>query len=210
MNNKIKISLEKAVESFKKNLNDKLEFYKNVQPICKDDFLLQYDKVSTIEEIISSFNVIMSFVKKEETETEHEYHKGFEDGVESVTLPRTFVAEKPILKSMDGFDTEVASQLVCPNCRNPIVNVWNTDKYKPNYCHYCGQKFDWGEEDKDNSEQKSILSNEEIIRCRDCKFCEHWYADKGLCSLWAEDGIDVFESGFCSYGKKKDNNVGNS
>ena len=46
---------------------------------------------------------------------------------------------------MDGFDPEVASQLVCPNCNKPIVNVWNTDKYKPNYCHYCGQKFDWSD-----------------------------------------------------------------
>jgi len=139
----LKISLEKAVEIFKKSLNDKLEFYKNIQPTCEHDFILKNGKVSAIEEIISSFNITMSFVEKEETETENAYHKGFADGVESVTLPRTFVAEKPILKSMDGFDLEVASQLICPNCNKPIVNVWNTDKYKPNYYHYCRQKLDW-------------------------------------------------------------------
>ena len=68
---KNEISLEKAVEIFKKNLKDTLEFYKNVQPMCANDFILKNGKVSAIEEIISSFNTIMGFVEKEETETEH-------------------------------------------------------------------------------------------------------------------------------------------
>lgn len=33
--------------------------------------------------------------------------------------------------------------LSCPNCEKPIVNVWSTRAYKPNFCHYCGQRFDW-------------------------------------------------------------------
>lgn len=45
----------------------------------------------------------------------------------------------------------------------------------------------------------------EIIRCKDCKYCEHWYADKGRCFLWHEDGIDVFEDGFCNYAKRRTN-----
>ena len=38
-----------------------------------------------------------------------------------------------------------SSVLSCPNCRMPIVNVWNSNKYNPNYCHYCGQKLLWEE-----------------------------------------------------------------
>ena len=44
----------------------------------------------------------------------------------------------------------------------------------------------------------------EVVRCKDCAYCEHWYRDKGLCALWAENGIDVFEDGFCSYGKRRE------
>lgn len=45
----------------------------------------------------------------------------------------------------------------------------------------------------------------EIIRCKDCKYCEHWYADKGRCFLWHESGIDVFEEGFCNYAERRTN-----
>lgn len=44
----------------------------------------------------------------------------------------------------------------------------------------------------------------EIIRCKDCKYCEHWYADKGRCFLWHEGGIDVFEEGFCNYAERRE------
>lgn len=43
----------------------------------------------------------------------------------------------------------------------------------------------------------------ELIRCKDCKYCEHWYRDKGRCFLWSETGIDVFEDGFCNYAKRR-------
>lgn len=38
-----------------------------------------------------------------------------------------------------------------------------------------------------------------IIRCKECKHSEHWYKDKRRCFLWAEDGIDVFDDGYCNY-----------
>lgn len=38
-----------------------------------------------------------------------------------------------------------SSVLSCPSCNKPIVNVWNSNEYKPNYCHYCGQALDWGD-----------------------------------------------------------------
>lgn len=54
--------------------------------------------------------------------------------------------KKPIMLEMKGFDEEIASHECCPNCKKPIVNVWNTSKYKPRYCHYCGQELDWSDE----------------------------------------------------------------
>lgn len=45
----------------------------------------------------------------------------------------------------------------------------------------------------------------EIIRCKDCKYSEHWYRDKRRCFLWVEDGIDVFDDGFCNYAKRRTN-----
>ena len=43
----------------------------------------------------------------------------------------------------------------------------------------------------------------EIIRCKDCKHSEHWYRDKSRCFLWHEEGIDIFEDGFCNYAERE-------
>lgn len=57
------------------------------------------------------------------------------------------IAQKALEKQMPkkGFmiGDDYSSVLSCPNCRKPIVNVWNRSEYKPNYCHYCGQALDW-------------------------------------------------------------------
>lgn len=45
----------------------------------------------------------------------------------------------------------------------------------------------------------------QVIRCKDCKYSEHWYRDKRRCFLWHETGIDVFEDGYCNYAERKDN-----
>lgn len=50
------------------------------------------------------------------------------------------IPKKPLKLEYDFFDFT----LVCPECKNRIVNVWNKREYKPNYCHYCGQALDWG------------------------------------------------------------------
>ena len=47
----------------------------------------------------------------------------------------------------------------------------------------------------------------EVVRCKDCKYCEHWYADKGLCYLWYDDGVDVFGDGYCNYGKRREDEI---
>lgn len=44
-----------------------------------------------------------------------------------------------------------------------------------------------------------------VVLCKDCVYSSSWYRDKRLCILWNEDGIDVFEDGFCNYGTKSDN-----
>ena len=53
--------------------------------------------------------------------------------------------EKQIPKKGIMIGDNYSSILSCPNCRKPIVNVWSRSEYKPNYCHYCGQKLDWSD-----------------------------------------------------------------
>ena len=43
-----------------------------------------------------------------------------------------------------------------------------------------------------------------VVRCKDCKYSEHWYKDKRRCFLWHEVGIGVFADGFCSYGERSE------
>lgn len=43
-----------------------------------------------------------------------------------------------------------------------------------------------------------------VVYCRDCKHSSPWYSDKSRCFLWHEYGIDVFNDGFCNYGKKRE------
>ena len=43
----------------------------------------------------------------------------------------------------------------------------------------------------------------EIIRCKDCKNSEHWYRDRRRCFLWSEEGVSVFDDGFCNYAERK-------
>ena len=42
----------------------------------------------------------------------------------------------------------------------------------------------------------------EIIHCKDCNNSEHWYRDRRRCFLWSEDGVSVFDDGFCNYAER--------
>ena len=44
----------------------------------------------------------------------------------------------------------------------------------------------------------------EVIRCKDCKNSDPWYADERRCFLWSENGISVFDDGFCNYAESKE------
>ena len=48
----------------------------------------------------------------------------------------------------------------------------------------------------------------EIIRCKDCKNSEHWYRDRRRCFLWLEDGVSVFDDGFCNYAERRTDDEG--
>lgn len=50
--------------------------------------------------------------------------------------------KKPVNKAVEGFDPEVASHLVCPNCGLPVTNYWVRGA-KPTHCQACGQAIDW-------------------------------------------------------------------
>lgn len=43
----------------------------------------------------------------------------------------------------------------------------------------------------------------DLVRCGECKHSKEWYADRCLCYLWAEEGVSVFEDGYCSYGERE-------
>jgi hypothetical protein len=43
----------------------------------------------------------------------------------------------------------------------------------------------------------------EIIKCKDCKNSEHWYRDRRRCFLWSEEGVSVFDDGFCNYAEMR-------
>lgn len=53
--------------------------------------------------------------------------------------------KKPILLDDQlGYHDQILS---CPECKNPITNVWSNKKYQPLFCHCCGQRFSWLEKE---------------------------------------------------------------
>ena len=62
-------------------------------------------------------------------------------GVAAEALDR-LTPEKPYMKAMEGFDPEVASHLVCPNCDGPVTNYWKPG-LTPKHCQFCGQALEW-------------------------------------------------------------------
>lgn len=52
-------------------------------------------------------------------------------------------------------------------------------------------------------EAQPSVEAEPVVRCKDCKHSTEWYGDKRRCFLWCENGIDVFENGYCSYWERK-------
>ena len=58
-------------------------------------------------------------------------------------------------------------------------------------------------EQADEAWNRRATIEPELIRCGECKHSEHWYRDKARCFLWHEEGIDVFEDGYCSYAERR-------
>ena len=90
-------------------------------------------------------------IKEEQTRMEdlHKSHNTLETafGVDRVRyivnvtahLVERATPKEGIMIADKGFSSEVASSLCCPNCKAPIINVWNKKDYLPKFCHYCGQ-----------------------------------------------------------------------
>lgn len=52
------------------------------------------------------------------------------------------------------------------------------------------------------------LDAEEIVRCRDCDYYDHWeasgtYREKHVCGYW--DYLEINPDGFCAWGERKEN-----
>ena len=52
--------------------------------------------------------------------------------------------------------------------------------------------------------RKQYEMYDQVIRCKDCKNSDPWYADERRCFLWSENGISVFDDGFCNYAERKE------
>ena len=70
-------------------------------------------------------------------------------------------------------------------------------------CNECPYQSDNGCYQLQDDFHAMLKEQEAVVRCKDCKHSEEWYGDKRRCFLWHESGIDVFEDGFCNYGKRK-------
>lgn len=57
---------------------------------------------------------------------------------------------------------------------------------------------------RDDDDTFNMKFMRKVVRCKDCKNSEHWYADRRRCFLWHENGVSVFDDGFCNYGERKD------
>ena len=82
------------------------------------------------------------------------------------------------------------------------MEVYIKDMEKPTSCNKCPftcevlQFFNG----KDIPHSCPLI---EIVTCGECKHSKEWYADRCLCYLWAEEGVSVFEDGFCNYGERR-------
>ncbi len=47
------------------------------------------------------------------------------------------------------------------------------------------------------------MVNIDLVRCGECKHSKEWYGERRLCYLWAEEGVSVFEGGYCNYGERR-------
>lgn len=59
--------------------------------------------------------------------------------------------------------------------------------------------------EEDQSDESEVFigwirrHSKQLIRCKYCKNSKHWYGNRRLCFLWNEEGVGVFDDGFCNY-----------
>lgn len=80
-----------------------------------------------------------------------------------------------------------------------MIAIPNVDK--PKFCDDCFVPLSKCEYFAKNGIDHCPLI--EIVECKDCTHSKEWYRDRRLCYLWAEEGVSVFEDGYCSYGERR-------
>ena len=100
--------------------------------------------------------LLKKLIKYAEAVGQLHYHAFKEEQGERTTPKR------PFMKAMDGFDADVASELVCPNCEHPVVNQWARGT-KPAFCQGCGQALDWTIEPGSDEFEAKLEKLREIV-----------------------------------------------
>ena len=81
--------------------------------------------------------------------------------------------------------------------------VETDDKVVEEMSEYIIKAADWAIDYKGESLFKDC---EEIVRCRDCDYYDHWdasgpYREKHVCGYW--DYLEIKPDGFCAWGERK-------
>ena len=92
----------------------------------------------------------------------------------------------------DCISRQAAIDALCDNCDNPQAVC----------AHYPCDRY--------TAIEDLPSAQPEIIRCKDCKNSEHWYRDRRRCFFWAENGVSVFDDGFCSYAERREDGQDNA
>lgn len=114
------------------------------------------------------------------------------------------------MKTIEDFETKYNYLEVEPV--NINLGQESTIHPEPHYDEWCDSCKEYDKEKHSCPRWNKVIKNTvdelksaqpEIIQCKDCKHSEHWYRDKRRCFLWHEDGIDVFDDGFCNYAERR-------
>lgn len=109
---------------------------------------LSTDVKSTLKFKMDS-KLLKKLIKLAETVGSLYYHAFREEQGDRITPTR------PVMKAMDGFDADMASELCCPGCGHPVVNQWAKGT-NPKFCQGCGQALDWTPEPTEDAFEEGL------------------------------------------------------
>lgn len=93
----------------------------------------------TNEKIVEVINNLYYLISEDCTDTQMDYSEDIEIAISAL--------EKDVpLKTITSLDARNDEYEACPVCGKPLTEIWKFDEYKPKYCHNCGQRIDWSDE----------------------------------------------------------------